>query len=102
MQYTSGKYAKAICDRCGVEMKYTDLRTEWTGLRVCKSCLDPKTAQEFPSNFPTDPEALRDPRPDNDIEASLGIATIQDLDIGSSFKIASANFELGEVTVTLS
>ena len=89
-----------MCDRCGHEIKYVDLREEWTGLRVCKECLDPKTALEFPTNFPTDPEALRDPRPDNDVEAGNG--TIKaGLIIPTSFSGFGIEVQLGDVTVTV-
>ena len=98
--FTSGKYAKARCDRCGDKKKYLDLKLEWTGLRVCKSCWDPKTALEFPTNFPSDPEALRDPRPDNDVEANHGVVRINS-GIGTGFKLTTMNIELGTVTVTI-
>jgi len=99
--FTSGKFARAMCDRCGHEIPYLDLKDEWTGLKVCKACWDPKTAIEFPSNFPSDPEALHDPRPDNDIEASNGYVNISN-QIGSSFKSLELGIELGDVTTTLS
>ena len=100
-QFTSGKYAKAICDRCGDKIMYTKLRLEWTGLKVCRTCWDPKTALEFPTNFPADPEALRDPRPDNDIEASAGKVSIGTGGIGTSFQLNDIEIELGTVSVTL-
>lgn len=93
-----------MCDRCGDEIRYRDLKSEWTGLRVCKSCWDPKTPLEFPKNFPIDAEALRDPRPDNDIEASHGIVKVGTgaaNAIGSGFKLKGLTVELGTVTVTL-
>jgi len=100
-QFTSGKYAKAICDRCGDKIMYTKLRTEWTGLKVCSTCWDPKTALEFPTNFPTDPESLRDPRPDNDTEASLGVAKIVGTGLGSGFQLNDIEIELGTVSVAI-
>jgi hypothetical protein len=100
-KFTSGKYAKAMCDRCGDEVKYKALRLEWTGLKVCRTCLDPKTALEFPSNFPTDPEALKDPRVDNDVEAGDGTIGI-DKTIPSSFKGYGIEIELGDITVSVS
>lgn len=99
--FTTGKYARAICDRCGIEVKYLSLKKEWTGLLVCEECLDPKTKLEFPTNFPTDPEALQQPRPDNDVEASDGIIYTS-TNIGGSFRGDSLTIELGQVTVTLS
>lgn len=38
---------KVQCDRCGLWMKSDALRLEWTGLRVCKPCLDHRHPQEF-------------------------------------------------------
>ena len=35
MSFASGKHAIAICDRCGFQYKYTSLKKEWTGFRVC-------------------------------------------------------------------
>jgi hypothetical protein len=99
-QFTSGKYAKAICDRCGDKMKYQALREEWTGLRVCKKCWDPKTALEFPTNFPSDAESLRDPRPDNDVEATNGTVNVAN-SIGTGFRLNGSTVELGQVTVSI-
>lgn len=41
---------KAWCMRCGFKYLLRDIRTEWTGARVCPECWDPK------------PEQLRVPR----------------------------------------
>jgi hypothetical protein len=100
-RFSSGKYARAMCDRCGIEVKYLDLRDEWTGLKVCNDCWDPKTALEFPTNFPTDPEALRDPRPDNDMEASLGKITLDQDDLGTGFQMRKITVSLGKITVLI-
>jgi hypothetical protein len=99
--FTLGKYAKAICDRCGDKIKYQSLRKEWTGFLVCRSCWEPKTALEFPSNFPTDPEALKEPRPDNDIEATNGHVYIDGSGIGTGFKLKETKIELGTVSVLI-
>lgn len=37
----------AICDRCGFKKKARQLRLEWTGLRVCGKCWEPRHPQEF-------------------------------------------------------
>jgi hypothetical protein len=42
--YESGKW-NAICDRCGLKHKNTELRKEWTGLMVCSPCWEPKHPQ---------------------------------------------------------
>jgi len=105
-RYTKGKYAFAICDRCGDKIKFSQLKTEWTGLRVCPECLDPKTKQEFPTNFTVDPESLKDPRPDNDQEANAGKIepkdnSTGDTPIGKSYNGFKPSMSLGTVTVTI-
>lgn len=37
----------AICQRCGFEYKSDQIKKEWTGLRVCRDCWDPRHAQDF-------------------------------------------------------
>ena len=62
MAYASGKYAKAMCDRCGFEYEYTQLKKEWNGLKTCPTCFEPKHPQLDPVRVPVDPEALIQPR----------------------------------------
>jgi hypothetical protein len=38
---------KACCDRCGLDFKARELRLEWTGLRVCDDCWDPRHPQDL-------------------------------------------------------
>lgn len=99
-QFTSGKFAKGICDRCGQRYYLNDLKLEWTGLKVCDSCLDAKDPIEFPTNFPIDPEALENPRPDSDVEAGAGVIRTPSA-IGSSFSGIELECEMGNVTVTV-
>ena len=51
-KYAGGTYARAMCDRCGIEVKYSTLLLEWTGYKVCPDCWDPKTELEFPNKPP--------------------------------------------------
>lgn len=37
----------AICDQCGFKYKNKDMRTQWDGLRVCKSCFENRQPQDF-------------------------------------------------------
>ena len=64
MAFASGKYAIAICDRCGFQYKYLTLKKEWTGFRVCPECYEPKHPQLDPPYSKPDPAALQNPRPD--------------------------------------
>ena len=34
MAYAIGKFAKALCDRCGFEYKLNELKKEWNALKV--------------------------------------------------------------------
>ena len=65
MAYALGKFARALCDRCGFEYKLSELREEWTGSKVCSQCYEPKHPQLEPLTATADPEALYKPRPNN-------------------------------------
>ena len=99
MAYASGKYAKAMCDRCGFEYEYTQLKKEWNGLKTCPTCFEPKHPQLEPLLNFLEPEALRDPRPDNDKEVGLGkIVTTSD-PIGKVISGFQVNTSVGTVDV---
>jgi hypothetical protein len=70
-QFASQRKAIALCDVCGFQYKLSVLRIvvrkgESTNIKACNQCWDRDHPQlklgEFPVN---DPQALRDPRPDN-------------------------------------
>ena len=64
MAFAVGKESQAICDRCGYQYDYLELRKEWNGLFVCPECYEPKHPQLDPPYSRPDPEALQNPRPD--------------------------------------
>jgi hypothetical protein len=64
MAFAVGKYSYGVCDRCGFRYKYLELRMEWTGFKVCSECFEPKHPQLDPPHHTTDPEALRQARPE--------------------------------------
>lgn len=35
------------CQRCGFTRYASEIRKEWTGLRVCSKCWDPRHPQDF-------------------------------------------------------
>lgn len=37
----------AICDRCGLKHKASQLKKEWDGLMVCEPCYEPRHPQDF-------------------------------------------------------
>ena len=63
MSYASGKYAKFISDRSGMEYPYSEMVVEWNGSRVHKSEFEPKTPQDRPNKHMPDAIALQFPRP---------------------------------------
>ena len=69
--FSSGKNSIAECDRCGFRYKLTQLKkevkkTKTYNLLVCPSCWDPDQPQLSLGMYPVDdPQAVRDPRPDN-------------------------------------
>jgi hypothetical protein len=45
-----------ICQRCGLRYYVTELKKEWTGLRVCPDDFDPRPAELKPPRYK--PEGL--------------------------------------------
>ena len=44
--YKAGKWL-ALCQRCGEKHYNTQLKLEWTNLRVCGSCFEHRQPQDF-------------------------------------------------------
>ena len=63
MTFANGNRAIALCDRCGQQYKYLQLRQEWNGLITCPDCFEPIHPQLDPGYHPADAIALKDPRP---------------------------------------
>ena len=119
MAYAQGKYSRGICDRCGFDYPYLDLRKEWTGFKVCGECYEPKHPQLEPTHNVSDPEALYQPRPtvtapvgqqgfvrvsnpkdNNGVSSPIMWAQNSDT-IGSMYLVDKASASLGTVTVTV-
>lgn len=70
-RFASGKHAISECDRCGFRYKLTELRslvvkTKNVNILVCRTCWEPDQPQLQLGMYPVDdPQALRNPRPDN-------------------------------------
>lgn len=64
-RYATGKYAKAISDRSGLEYRYKDMRKEWNGLLVGKDEFERKHPQLGPFRKIHDPQTLKESRPNN-------------------------------------
>jgi len=69
-KYATGKYAKAISDRSGLEFPYKEMVREWNGSLVHVSEFEPKQPQLEPKPMNGDSISLRNIRPDR-IENSV-------------------------------
>ena len=63
-KYATGKYAKAISDRSGMEFPYNEMVREWNGSFVHLSEFEPKQPQLEPKPMNGDSISLRNVRPD--------------------------------------
>ena len=64
MAISSGKYAKFISDRSGMEFPYSEMVIEWNGSRVHISEFEPKHPQLEPKSHSADAQGLLNARPD--------------------------------------
>jgi hypothetical protein len=64
MAFASDKNAFGISDRSGFRYRLRDMKKEWTGALVGKDEFETKHPQLFPPRVGPDPQALRNPRPD--------------------------------------
>jgi hypothetical protein len=63
-RYASGRDAWGICDQSGLRVRYRDMKVQWNGLKVSSEWYEEKHPQLDPPTDFTDPQALRNPRPD--------------------------------------
>ncbi len=69
-RFTAGNKAIAECDRCGIRVKLKDLKklvikTKQVAIKVCNECWEEDHPQLQLGMYPvSDPQAVRDPRPD--------------------------------------
>jgi len=74
--FASGKNAFGFCDRCGFRvklslMKKITVNEKLTNIKVCPTCWEPDHPQYRIGRVDmSDPQALRDPRPDTALEDS--------------------------------
>jgi hypothetical protein len=90
-KYANGKYAFGFCDRTGFRYKLSDLVPEFragipTGLRVGKDVWDPDQPQNFLGRLGdyTDPEQIRNPRPDLSLQESRDLFAYDPVGNGNS------------------
>ena len=69
--YASGKYAYAISDRSGMRFPYDEMVREWNGFLVHTSEYEPKQPQLEPKPVGSDPQALQNPRVEEEATSQL-------------------------------
>lgn len=89
-RYASGKKAIAECDRCGFryklkELKPLTIKTKKVNILVCHTCWEEDHPQLQLGMYPVDdPQALRNPRPDNSYwQSGLGGLQLTNDDFGT-------------------
>ena len=113
-RFTVGAKAIAECDRCGIRVKLKDLKnlvikTKQVAIKVCNECWEQDHPQLQLGMYPiSDPQAVRDPRPDfagyvenRDIQWNwnpVGGSRANDDGLTPNYLVAA--LELGLVTVT--
>ena len=90
-RFASGKYAKAISDRSGLEFPYTEMVKEWNGSFVHISEYEEKQPQLQPRAKSADPQGLNRARPDRTEPATPNLLP------GNPFSFTSGS---ANVTVT--
>ena len=78
--FSTGKYAKAISDRSGMQFPYREMVREWNGAWVHKSEFEQKHPQLVPRKFRGDAQGLQHARPartEPAVAHILGLNTMQ-------------------------
>jgi len=96
-RYASAKYAYGISDRSGFRYRLREMRKEWNGLLVGPDEYEEKHPQLEAPNVGADPQALRNPRPD---QAETFSVTLYTDSVGQKVPVPRAVGKTGIVTVT--
>ena len=86
---SSGKYAKFISDRSGLEFPYSEMVIEWNGARVHISEFEPKHPQLEPKPHGADPQGLLNARPARVEPAVARVLTLNPLSTTNGSQIIS-------------
>jgi len=72
-RYASGSQAWGYSDRSGFRYRLAEMMTEWNGAKVGPDEYEAKHPQLQPIRVGPDPQALRDPRPDQRTEVAVEV-----------------------------
>ena len=98
-KFALGKFALGISDRSGFKYKLNDMKLEWTGLLGGADEWEKKQPQLDPRLHVTDPQALKDARPNSPMVLSIyvGVPNVAD---GADWKPMNSFVQVGQLTVT--
>ena len=108
MAHASGKYAKAISDRSGMEFPYNEMVKEWNGSLVHKSEFEAKHPQLERQKHRPDAQSLQDARLARVEPLTVFVGGAGFFDYDDSMKPASNNKKplvvssIGTVSVSIS
>ena len=96
-KFAQGKYALGVSDRSGFVYKLNDMRLEWTGSLVGPDEWEKKQPQLDPRKHITDPQALKNSRPNTPMVLSIyvGVPLVED----PNLRNLTAFGQVGQVTV---
>jgi hypothetical protein len=92
-RFANSKDAYGISDRSGFRYRLGDMRKEWNGMLVGKDEFESKHPQLEPHPRRTDPEALKDPRPDRTETSVAILLTLNPFKTGTSGSSTITVFE---------
>ena len=90
-KYATGKYARVISDRSGMEFPYKEMVREWNGSFVHVSEFEPKQPQLEPKPMNGDSISLRNVRPDRTETAVPNILPLNAFTITNGSTTVSVN-----------
>ena len=90
-KYATGKYARAISDRSGMEFPYKEMVREWNGAFVHVSEFEPKQPQLEPKPMNGDSISLRHVRPDRIETAVPNLLPLNPFTITNASAVVSVN-----------
>ena len=100
--FASNKNAYGICDVSGFRYKLKDMKKTWDGFLVGADMFDPKHPQLNPKTLATDPQALKDPRPDtsDDNNFFTVYTNVGEGILGTQLTTYKVTCSVGSVTIT--
>lgn len=98
--FASGKRAISTCDRCGQvfllkELRKVTIKLKLTSIKVCRECFEPDHPQYLVGMTPVfDPQALREPRPDQSLHQIRAIPVVLNIGVGAASFVGNVSVYL--------